>query len=591
MGALLLLAPAALAEEPAPEAPEAVAVEEIEESLELEDTATYSEGWRWVSPNMGAVGTGDVVGLAIPRAGSSFVFALLSNGSVWRSLDSGSSWMQVLAGFNPEPELDVGAEEILLEAESLIEDLSGIDAGDTELPDDLDSDVEEELADGSLMGVDLLEVDAMIAPEEGEGSAPMSLWIHPRFADLLMVSRQDGLWRSGDAGESFDQVEPNLRISSFGTGDDALILGGGEHGLLYSVDGGRHWIDRDEELDDYRVTDISNLGGVWWIATDEGMLSSSDGDNWRPSPLNEPVMAISRGVPSVKLAATSNALYLFDNRGVRRAARQALPETGRIIALPRPGHVVVAGGDGVWESVDGGTRWRPVSEGLYSPMVNDLVQSQGGLLAATPEGLRLLQHQPEGIRRAEIEPPEQMGAPLNLLVAVALSREGMDPRDSGAGSVFSSVRRILPTFTIDAQYVDRNNLSADYFDFTNSATLQDDWRLMAHFTWGAGSSDSTDAEIAPLSDLFYVIGETVYSSTDMDGLTSVASRLLVDATSYRVQVENNLSEIYFARKRLLSAPPPDPEIDLREAVLHLLDVQELTARIDAYTNNALTSSL
>jgi hypothetical protein len=258
--------------------------------------------------------------------------------------------------------------------------------------------------------------------------------------------------------------------------------------------------------------------------------------------------------------------------------------------MDRPGHLLVSGSDGVWESVDGGITWHSVSTGLYMPLVDDLCVTSRGLVAATPSGIRrLVEYQP----RADIEPANREPDTVDLpsLIYSAVNRPGMNPAAYGANRLLSSVRRLAPELTVDAQYVDRNNVSADFFNYSNSADTDNDWRIMAHLSWGAGPQDSSDYDAAPIEDLFYVLRDRIYSNSNSSDITSVASRLMVDANDYRTEVETTVSELFFSRRRLLERPRPDEQIDLREAVLYDLDLQELNGWLDSYTDSALSRAL
>jgi hypothetical protein len=136
-------------------------------------------------------------------------------------------------------------------------------------------------------------------------------------------------------------------------------------------------------------------------------------------------------------------------------------------------------------------------------------------------------------------------------------------------------------------------IAADYFDLSNQADIDSDWRITVGLRWGKGGSGSDPAsnESAGFGDLFYVLGDRLYSSDNPQALQSATSRLLVDSTDYRLEVRQRLSSLYFAHWRLVQQRPPDAVRDLRSAVLFQLDVQELTAWIDAYTDGSFSLAL
>jgi hypothetical protein len=558
---------------------------------EVIDDSIFSENWRWSSPTLATVGREAVAALAGPRPGSSMVFAQLEDGSVWRSLDSGDGWVQIMERFDSVTETGVSQEELLLEAESILEDLVGVETSDEFEPDDGESEEPQETVTSSIEEVDSLAIESLLSNPESSENSQALLWVHPRFPDLLLVGRPDGLWRSGDAGESFHLVQPNVTMNAIATGTTSLIVGATEQGLLYSFDGGRSWIDKVDMYDDFRVADIQVFDGTWWMASDHGLHYSVDGESWAPTNVVEPTLTLSSGGSSNHWVASERGLLKLEGDSAYRASRQSLPTTSTILEMTRPGHLLVSGADGVWESIDGGIVWRPVSTGLYMPLVNDLWMTSRGLIAATPRGLRRLveynpiEEQPDNSQEI------QDSVDLTALIFAAVSRPGMSPAAYGVDRIVTSVRRFAPELTIDGQYVQRNNLSADFFNYSNAADTDRDWRIMAYLSWGAGGDESSDYDATPIEDLFYVLRDRIYSNDSAGDITSVASRLMVDSNDYRAEVEATVAELFFSRRRLLERSPPDERVDLREAVLYDLDVQELNGWIDAYTDNALSRAL
>jgi len=554
-----------------------------------EDLATYADNWRWSSPSSGAVGRESVVAITGPTPGSSILFAMLENGSVWRSLDSGSGWVQIMGQLEVDLESGSSQEELLLEAESILEDIVGVELSEEFEPDDGEVEGTEEVLESSVEDIDSLAIESLLfEPTISEDDHGL-LWVHPRFPDLLLVGRSDGLWRSGDAGESFHLSEVAYEMNAIATGETSLIVGATESGLLYSFDGGRSWIDKVDRFDDFDVKDIQVFDGVWWMASDQGLHYSLDGESWAPTNVTEPTIALSSGGSSSHWVASENSLLRLEEAAAYRFSNQSLPSTSSILEMNRAGHLLVSGSDGVWETVDGGVIWRPVSIGLYMPMVNDLWLTRDGMVAATPSGIRRLVEY-SAVNEAPSHAEEDT-ITLDVLIHAAVNRPGMSPAAYGANQILSAIRRFAPEFTIDGQYVQRRNVSVDFFNQSNAEDTDRDWRVMAYLSWGAGPQDSSDYDAAPIEDLFYVLRDRVYSNNSLGDITSVASRLMVDASDYRSEVEATVAELFFSRRRLLERSRPDEQVDLREAVLYDIDVQELNGWIDAYTDNALSRAL
>jgi hypothetical protein len=392
---------------------------------------------------------------------------------------------------------------------------------------------------------------------------------------------------------SFVQVDAEIAFNKVGATSRGLLLGATEKGLLYSLDRGQSWIETTDALSELECKDLLWTGTYWLLATERGMYRSQTGENWTAiangvADRAVEAMVLDPTTPGAGWVASSSEILRFEASGNRilRISRQNILNVNQLLVTPRPGQVLAAGEGGVWESGDGGYTWRPLARGLKSPEVNGLIATSDGLVLGSPTGLFRLEEGVDEERRQE--PPSQPS--LDPLLSRALTRPGMDPRTDGVKTVLSATRRLLPELSLDGQLVQRNMLAADYFDLTNSADTDQDWRVLLTLRWGSstGSSDPGESEIRPLGDLFYVLGGRVYSGDSREALQTATSRLLVDATDYRMEVRRRVSDLYFARQRLLQIAPPREDQDLRAATLHQLDLQELSAWLDVYTDGSFS---
>jgi hypothetical protein len=567
------------------------------ESHLVQAAPLYAEGWAW-SSKLGSAGPrGGIAALSGLGGESGLVFAIDESDTVWRSIDDGETWTLRLAGRNAKDESGNEEESILLEAQSLAEDLLGGTIEDEFDPDALEEDLLEE-AGRIQEQADTLAVEDWLDDQKTESSEgiPPLVWIHPNFPDLVLLSRGDGLWRSSNGGLDFNRVDGGLRLTQVGWSDGVLILGATPDGMAYTLDGGRSWIRKSDGAAALHCNDLLWTGTAWLLASSDGLYRSSTGENWRLIKNGVAGMRVATlvndiGTPGAGWLATDSEVLRFENDGNRilRFSRQNFEAVHTLISTARPSHILSAGADGVWESGDGGFKWRPLARGLQAPEVSGLLSLSKGLLLGTPRGLFQLKPfvnvQKESIKIDRV--------PLDVLVSKALHRNGMDPRDNGVRGAWTGVRRILPELTLDGQMVRRNMLAADYFDLTNQADIDTDWRVNLGLRWGKGGSGSDPAanEVGGFGDLFYVLGGRLYSSDNPEALQSATSRLLVDSTDYRLEVRQRLSSLYFAHWRLTQQRPPDSSRDLRSAVLFKLDVQELTAWIDAYTDGSFSLAL
>lgn len=563
----------------------------------VEPSPLFSEGWAWSPVNRSTGPRGAVSALSGLGGETGLLFAVDQSGSVWRSEDDGQRWTLRLSALLEDDEFSSQEEAVLLEAESLAEDLLGGAFEDELDPEALDEEILEE-AGRIQEQADTLAVEDWLArqTDNGAGSLPPLVWVHPDFPDLVLLSRKDGLWRSGNGGNDFEQIDPSIQFTKLGWAGGALILGATREGMTYSLDGGRSWIRKSDGVESLKCNDLVWTGTAWLLATDDGLYHSKTGEGWRIIKNGVAGSVVGALVADIGLAgagwlATDNEVLRFEEDGNRilRFSRQNLSEVHTLISTPRPSHVIAAGADGVWESSDGGYKWRPLARGLKGPEVNALQPLGTGLMLAGPIGIYQLQEYTETKQvKKEIRQVD-----LDALVHRALHRKGMDPRDYGVRSSFSGIRKLLPELTVDGQLVRRSMLAADYFDLSNQSDIDSDWRISIGLRWGKGgaASDPADNEVSAFGDLFYVLGDRLYSTDNPEALQSATSRLLVDSTDYRLEVRQRLSSLYFAHWRLIRQSAPDGASDLRSAVLFQLDVQELTAWIDAYTEGSFSLAL
>ena len=131
------------------------------------------------------------------------------------------------------------------------------------------------------------------------------------------------LFLSEDAGSSWRVIARNTKLQAVGLFDKDTLLTTNGDGVALSVDGGKNW----RKVSDYtplsRVMQVVH-GVGWWISED-GLISSTDkGQTWQ----------------KVGTAVLGTLGPFFDPRDVK--------------------HIMVAGRQGFFETVDSGTTWKHV---------------------------------------------------------------------------------------------------------------------------------------------------------------------------------------------------------------------------------------
>jgi len=567
----------------------------------LPDRVTYADGWTWRPVTPSAARPRFV---SIRASTEGWGLAMDADGGVWRSR-TGDTWYSVLdpVGLTTD---GPDKEAMLLEVESVMEDFF---QGDGELLEaESDSDVAESNTDdlNQLQGgqTDVLGVgDLLFEDGEGRGSSGAVVWIHQQDPDIALVARSDGLWRSRDAGRTFEQVDAPWRFTAFAAASDGLVVAGTDSGLLYSLDGGRSWIDQDDALDG-RVVRQLHRGerGYLYAVADGSVYSSTDAAFWEVLPLDPmipPVEAVIEdpNIDDALWVAARKRLYRLDRGEAELLGSHPLGDLSEVILTGQRGQLLWAGADGIWESRDGGVGWRAVSAGLPHPEVNGVAMFAAGPVSVGEAGVFRLSDKAEAVVVGEADAEAPPGPELSYLMLMdrALSRPGMDPFALGARASASAARLLLPQLVVKAQYNDDRYLDAYYTtelasgEWTgyNTGGTDSGWWVQLELRWNATSLDEGFTVADP-----FVLNDQIYSGMeDTNYVASASANVTGKAASYRTRVADELARLYADRQRLDYERAALADEDLLERVQHELALQEIDARIDAYTDNALHAVL
>lgn len=578
-------------------------------------SAVYADGWRWSSVTPNAARGQAFRGLATDPLRPDRAVALSRTGAIWLSEDGGSTWREVLRAPQGLSEEGIDAEDVLLRAEAMAEDLFSETIDLTDEPEDFTVDPEdvenpaEEIVE--IVSGEGLAVDQLVRDERGDGPSLEGglVWFHPA-GSFVLVSRSDGLWRSDDGGQRYQRVGDEAALTDLALGPDGLTLlaaaGPGSDGpvdpggVRFSVDGGRAWIHVGGPLDERPVADLTlhPADSLWYAAADDGLYVSNDGQSWAP-------LTAGRGFMTLALLADPQApgALWFTNPGeVRRTddggqrsfrlSAAPLPTTRQLIAGPTPGQLLLCGADGVWESVDGGVIWRPVTLGLTSPEVWVLARTTTGLLAVTERGIFRLDP-PQAAATGLTSSPLPLG--MEALLAASMGRPGMGVDSLNISARRTTLRQLTPALIVRGEGYRREGLDADWRSFTNYGDVQGYWRVTAQLTWGQGNSSSAgdtsfDLDAAPDGDLYYVVGDDVYATDDLSSVPSAAANVSGESVQYRSMMAEQIAELYFTRVRLTNEAAEKSAGDLRAQALYALQLAEIDALLDAYTDGALSLS-
>ncbi len=587
--------------ESAPAVP--VEMEPVSVVLDVPKIREYAAAWHWERAEPHLPHTRVFVALSSPGPDSEQVMALDGAGAVWRSFDGGSAWQRVLPPLATSA-LHTGMDDeaLLLEAEGVSEPFP-----EGEVFESMDADSEEELLEAQGVIRDELD-DAMsiqqLLDADAAGPAPErigSLSHDPSGWMNVLLGRLDGIWRSEDGGRTFRQVHPEVHAAGFAWAEDGIVAAATHNGVVLSLDGGESWAPVAGVSQDLVVHDlVYDWDAGWFAATDGGLLTSPDGIRWRfarasSALAGQEVLALSVDTDSIWAAMEDTILRSDDGgRTFLPVTRQHLPQTRRLLRTLAPGQLLAVGADGVWETLDGGFRWRPVSAGLRGPSTWDLAWAHDTLFLAGESGLYKLVADRESTGADLATKQARVPPPLAPLVEAALFRPGVDPRRAGLRPERTAMGRALPELGLDFQLVDRENLSVDYMDRTNALDTDWDWRGMVVLQWGQGANSSTadsPLESASFSDVYYTMRGELFQADDSRSVRAAASALTSESTAYRVELGEQVARLYYSRERVARILDGGPTGDIRRDTQRTLDLQELTAWIDAYTDGAMSRAL
>lgn len=569
-----------------------------------EPVAPFSEGHVWLGTSLRT----PILSATVTPQG--IVLALGADDTIYRR-DSSGDWSIALPANRGslEDASQFDEEDMLMEAEGFFDEMQSLMSGEDASDEEQDASDEDEVAEESTepVGSEPTSVvsdvtDLWVGDERGDGTdlGPRSgavVWASDHVSGTVIVERTDGCWRSEDHGRTWVQAGDLSAVHAFGDGHAGHILAGTAKGLRVSVDGARTWDAINDPIVGIEVFSFARDGERIFAGTSEGLYRSDDGLRWAKllsrHDADVPVwrVAVDRHWEGGLWVTGPVGILRSDDGGeqLRAPSRNSLPGTVSLLALDSPGHVLAAGIDGVWESTDGGTRWRPLANGLPSPANHVLLD---GPFVAGADGvfeLRRASEQPTPGRVAMPENPS--GADVGTLVATALRRPGMDMSNVlTEGSIARAM--LLPTLQVTGSTTRMRYISGDFDARSNKGSSHRSWSVGVTACFGACSSASSQSsapiesivESGSLYDAVTVVGDEVYSVNESGSLAPMAANVSERVTRYRTDVAGMVGELTMVRHRLIDAFGLVQTLSLREQVKHELDVLESSARLDVYTN-------
>ena len=463
----------------------------------------------------------------------------------------------------------------------------------------------------------------------GTGNTIKSIAINPVDTKVIYAGTQDGLYKSSDQGTSWKKIFSgvgNLKgsILSIAINPDNpdIILIGTKAGVFRTDTGGKDWekgddlpsgaevtfiaIDPSRPQYVYAVTDRGiyksmNSGKDWdrifdaRTSNDESSGEDSSANGEEPAETNYIKTEI-RGIaidPSNTgrvYAFTSDGLVVTEDSG---STWKALSNSGLIsrnvhnIAADtkEPGSIYAATDRGVFRYSRGSGNWTELYNGLTSVDIRFISIAHGfknipvTLWAATKKGVfktitpvqETLSGNTAG-RTDNIIPGFDNEPPVNEILKAAIRYAEVSPEKINGWRKAAAKKAWLPDLRLEYDE-DKDWQSSDYFYSIATEKYKDD-DITEGKDWGWSIS------------LTWELGDLIWN----DAQTSIdtRSRLMVQL---RGDVLNEVTRLYFERRRLQIEMLSLPAERLKERMEKELRLQELTADIDALTGFYLSNKL
>jgi photosystem II stability/assembly factor-like uncharacterized protein len=246
------------------------------------------------------------------------------------------------------------------------------------------------------------------------GHALRALIQSPSHPDILIAGGLDGVFRSSDAGRTWERITPandpelrNFDALALDPRNPAMIYAGTFHLPWKTLDGGEHWIPIHEGMiDDSDVlslaVDPANPERIFASACSGIYRSNDSGMHWKKiqgipfSSRRTPVIQLDPSHPATLFAGTTEGLWKTTDEGLtwrRVSPGDWVVNTLAFVAhggRAGPGSRLLAGTEqfGVLASDDGGEHFRPANDGFDHRRILSLAtdRNQPGHLAAVVAG-------------------------------------------------------------------------------------------------------------------------------------------------------------------------------------------------------------
>lgn len=296
---------------------------------------------------------GDVRGLAADPSDPSILYLGTSDGVLYKSQDGGRRWSRLAPGF---PKRGMSLDDIVVDARGHVLvgywQVSGSGGG---VARSRDGGHHFELLEGI------------------EGEAVRSLALAPSDPDVVVAGTMTGVFRSRDAGASWQRISPvgHGEIKTVGS----VAVDPFNPDRIYAGTWHLPWRTPD--------------GGRTWLPMHTGMINDSD----------VMTLSVDRRERAVIFATACSGVYRSRDAGVSWTKLRGIPSRNRRTRAfaqhpEQPGILYAGTTEGLWASEDDGVQWRMLTS--QALVVNAIVILPGGTLLLGTDGAGVLRSEDRG---------------------------------------------------------------------------------------------------------------------------------------------------------------------------------------------------
>jgi len=422
----------------------------------------------------------------------------------------------------------------------------------------------------------------------------------------LWVGTAEGLYHTQNQGKSWERISLGvgdathvLSILLVRESEQTILIGTG-NGLFQSHDG-VIWNKLPGNLSHQEILDLKEtfFNKTLYAATPLGLYRSQDQKNWeRVFITNEEEHESTDEVSD--LGEEENATEAISSIAVDQDKRR----------------IYISTSDGVYSSLGQGSHWTKLTHiGLRSPHVNYLHLQGGALYAATSKGV--FQYQEDENKWRDLSQGLTQGNILRLdgrASLWAVSSEGIFKRMNPEASRTSwrvEAKEVLLLFQHEPSIREIQEAAIRYAEVYPEKILE--WRNAAsRKAWLPKLTTGMDMDVDRNVDIdrggtndpdFFILGPEerklnwdVSLTWDLGELIWNGDQTSIDVRSklmvqLRDDVLDEVTRLYFERRRLQIELSLEPPIQLKKKVESELRLQELTADIDALTGGYLSKAI